>query len=496
MRFVKKHLVRISLLLVLGLAVFAVTRYRLHQALVPGGEMVAVKVTGHVKRPGLYQVPRGTTKFALLKMAGVFENSDLRLIQVSETVEKDQDVSVGVGKVVGVKEQSTIGWARVNFFLGAAALLDSAGQKIPAQVNQPIPFKSAVQTGSEGQCEVLLSDASTFTLWPGSQAVVSKVSALGAAGVKETEIVLSKGRLECVARPQGGGQFVFVTPHARVLIKGTELAIRVTPDQSLVRVSSGFVEVRRLAGNAAVNLVGGQFTAVSSDTTTPLAVRYTTEESPATKDTRKIFEKEKQNFLAKNRTHKILYVGNPNFFLFLNIDPAAKTISLSRLSGEYNIADIVDGFDRLNQAFLFGGAQFTVSICERVFKTKLDNYLVQDVEDVRLTLSKIGNVSVPVDPKAAQYLALGAGLNSLDPDHAVKFMSPAISGLADAALRQNLLLEAIFKQLNDRKLQLSPIFVEAILQGGNSDLDAKEVMEIYKTFSLSTDWVFKILKQG
>jgi hypothetical protein len=98
-----------------------------------------------------------------------------------------------------------------------------------------------------------------------------------------------------------------------------------------------------------------------------------------------------------------------------------------------------------------------------------------------------------VDAPAAKFLTVGGGVQTLSPDQAFRFMSPAISGLKDAVNRQNKVLEAIFKIILEKKLRLSPVFAESILQGTGTDLNAKKVMDIYKTFSLSGDWAFKVV---
>lgn len=485
--------VKISILVGVGVAVFFLTRLALdHRS--PGGE-VMVEVLGNVERPGRYRCPKGTTKFSILERAGIRNNSDLRLVQVAETVENNQSLSVGVGKAVGIKEQVTLGWARVNFFLGSFFLFDSLGKKTPVEVNKLVPLQSALQTEADGRGEILLSDASTFTLWPNSRCQINKVLTVNAEGIKETEVAMLAGQGEFLIRPQGTNRLYILTPQCKVLVKGTELSVLISRDQTTVKVINGFVEVQRLKDSTRINLVGGQFTTIGVDTLAPLEVKYLSAEPQQEKDQREIFRREKQNYLEKNASYKMLYVANPAIFIVLNLDPSAKVISLNRIPGDLNISNIVEGFEKLDQAYLFGGPQFTVSICERLTSVKLNFYLIQTVEDVKLTLGRMGNLPVDVDVAAAKLLGIGSGVQTLTPDQAFQFMGPRISGLKDASERQNKVMEAIFKVVKEKKMRLSPLFAESILQGTKTDLSAKKIMDMYKTFSLSEDWAFKITSQ-
>src|SRR3989339_497542 len=56
---------------------------------------VSVMIEGHVKRPGMYYVPYGTTRFEVLQVAGVLPNSDINNVDVNAPVTAGDKDSVG-----------------------------------------------------------------------------------------------------------------------------------------------------------------------------------------------------------------------------------------------------------------------------------------------------------------------------------------------------------------------------------------------------------------
>ncbi|MBL8029113.1 MAG: SLBB domain-containing protein, partial [Fibrobacteres bacterium] len=94
MKWERRFLVALAIFFILF---FSVSRFMDYRERKIRNELREIPVTieGIVRKPGTYYVPYGTTKFEVLKVAGVLPNSDLNDIDVYAQAESGESIKVG-----------------------------------------------------------------------------------------------------------------------------------------------------------------------------------------------------------------------------------------------------------------------------------------------------------------------------------------------------------------------------------------------------------------
>ena len=110
-----------------------------------------------------------------------------------------------------------------------------------------------------------------------------------------------------------------------------------------------------------------------------------------------------------------------------------------------------------------------------------------------LTANAMGGFNVVVDAKAAAHLKINSGVQKLTGDQLAMYLSPAVSGAADASKRQGELLKSIFTGFQNKSISMSLILAEQIIANTQTNFMATEMMEQFSKFNSRSNWTYKEL---
>lgn len=447
---------------------------------------VSVKIEGHVRKPGTYRVPYGTTRFEILKVAGVYQNSDLNGLNVYAQVSDKESMQVGrLEKDVSLKPGGTPG-CFVNFFIGDVTVSDEAGKRKLAR-NTEVKEGQKIICGPDGVVELKMADGTIIDLKKGSVFTVKSLYRSDPAGFLTVSFELASGRLWAFvsAQPQNVSM-AFASPHLVAAIKGTEFEMAVDAAGSRVNCIKGIIALTHAGSSETVTITEGQKGMAGTDAAKGVETGNITD---AEKDEdMAAFNAEKNKALSQNDARRFLYLGLPDYYMLNEIDPSVPRVVIYRIDPKTPVKDYIDGVDELGKVYLYGGIGLVSSIVERICGKKIEKYLIHDREDVVQFIDNLGGVVVNLDEEDAKAVGLKRGSSKLTGQQALKYFSPARDGREGSIDRQNEALRSIFTALSEQRIVYSTALAAKLVTNVQTDMNAAYMGEVLDVLKKKSGW--------
>ncbi len=486
----------IALLITVGIAAILILYHRFSGS---GQEVreIAVTIEGNIKKPGTYYVPYGTTKFEILRVAGITQSSDLKNLDIYAEASEGENMNVGtLDKDVSLKSVSTTAKpCVVNFFVGDVSISGKYGSRKPDR-DVPVFEGDKIKCGAQGTVELRLGDESLIDLKSQAELSVLSLYTADQTGLMNVNLQVDKGKIWAYIKPQPQNvRFVFSTSRMVVEIKGTEVEIETDSSMSALYLTKGTVSVGKVGSDRRITLAEGQKVIVDNNPDNELVAGNITDEEKGTDSELKAFREEKDKSLSGNTVERILFLALPDFYILSDMDASKSQITVSRIFPTSDVSEYIDGVDELGKVYLYGGIRLTTSIVERMTKKKLEHYGVMSRENVIEIINKLGGVMIDVDYISAGIMEVKPGMQKLDGYKAIKYVAAGIrsgsqsAGSADEIIsRQNKLLRAVYEASLANKIGFSTILFTQILKNMETNMDANYAAEYYKVFKSKTDW--------
>ena len=262
-------------------------------------------------------------------------------------------------------------------------------------------------------------------------------------------------------------------------------------DQVQISLIDGLLLVERNDGNEALNMISGQSIIIYNDKR-PFQVSHLTPDLNVNDRFSKL-SREKFSYMSRQMPLTFLLCGAPAVFYLVNIQFETGTTQAVYIPPELIIDQFSQGLETLNQAYLYGGPVFVSTFVERILDIKVPKYCVFEKDDMLKTANAMGGFNVVVDAKAAAHLKINSGVQKLTGDQLAMYLSPAVSGAADASKRQGELLKSIFTGFQNKSISMSLILAEQIIANTQTNFMATEMMEQFSKFNSRSNWTYKEL---
>lgn len=457
-------------------------RYRL-----PSLETVTISVSGNVDRPGRYRVPVGTSQFEILQVAGVRLSSDISPFNLAAQIEESQDISVGtLDSPVSAKSH-----VRLEFYLGEVGIISADGRVRAMQEGMGINEGDRVICEEKSQAELSINDYSRADMDNFSELVFDIIGA--DEGGKAIVDIFHKTGL-CwykIVYSEKKELFRITTPLGMVTVggKGADFTIDVKYTDVVVNNLDGLLLVERPGGVEAINLIAGQSVKIFGDAR-PLQVSTLAPEISVTERFSSL-TKIKTDMILKGMPFNFLFCGLPSVFYFVSVQFEQNRVHIVRFPPQISVRDFAQGFNTLQQSYLYGGPVFASTFVERIINMRVPKYAVFNKDDVLRMANSLGGLDVDVDDDAATALKIPKGRNQLAGVQIVTFLLPSISGTVDSEVRQEKVVKAMFNAFKSKKIVITALLAEQILSDVETNIEPAEAVKHYKVFTTGENWQFQ-----
>lgn len=446
-----------------------------------------VHVGGHVDRPGRYRVPEGTTQFQILKTAGVRPTSDITSFNLSQQVVSDQNMDVGE-RQEPVSLKVSPHRARLEFYFGGVDIVSEDGRSRPDREGILIEQGDRVLTEASSQAEISLGAYSRIDIDDFSEIVFDEI------GVEEEDKTVSTifhrsgicwYKMVYTSKDE---RYYVLTSTANIAVAGSgaDFVVDVQTDAVRIHNTDGLLLVERPDGEEAVNLIAGQTALVYNDGR-PIQVRtLAADVSPNERFSQLV--KEKTTYMMRFMPLNFLFCGPANTYYLISAQFDKGVTHVIRLPATTSVQQFAQGFHSLDEAFLYGGVVFVVTLVEQLMSTRVTKYCIFGKDDVIRTASSIGGIGVNVDSKAASYLGVARGRQRLSGQKLIKFMSPKVSGSQDSRERQFVAMKSLFTALRSKNIVLTALLADQIIANIETNFTSQDVMDHYNKFMSRSNW--------
>jgi len=155
---------------------------------------------------------------------------------------------------------------------------------------------------------------------------------------------------------------------------------------------------------------------------------------------------------------KLLWKGRSDTIIFLGCNPAKNTLSVLNIPRDTKIKVPGHGAEKINYLNTIGGPEFTRKYLEKLLKTKIDHYVIINVQGLHKIIDEVGGIVIDV-PQRMQYrdyagmldINLFPGKQLLNGEQAVGYLRYRHDSLGDIGRiqRQQAFMRAVFKRLLD-----------------------------------------------
>ncbi len=437
---------------------------------------ISVKIQGEVTQPGSYRMNAGSTVYELLMVAGVktsgsVEQQDLyRPLKDGELIQVAQNIA---GKSVKVSTAPVRKCQIVALKGGEPTIRRNNISLSGVGVGTELLQYDEIITGKGQQIELEFDDLSLFKLEENSKLVLTYLSVNQNNLETKTWVEIKNGLLFADVNYTGEKtNFLFNTPHAEVTVKGTVLSIGVS-GTTQVNVYRGRVYVKPIKASSGLDIRSNQMTMVDAKSTTITAAELK-EEPPSESRFAGLKRSKKQ---AKSVS--FIYICIPSPYVFIQINKSTSRINIIRIPNETIVSDFVEGFDHLDKALLYGGAQFLVSLIEQILQVPIQFYLIHRREDVIKSIDLIEGLTIDVDPEISPILDLKPGVQVLDGLMTARFGSPSVIGGTTASWkRQQKVIQAFLDKMISGSAVMTGSLVTNILKDVETNFNTETCTEL------------------
>jgi len=452
-------------------------------------KMYDVSVSGNVQKPGRYRVPKGTSQFEILKVAGVRPTSNLASIDLTAQVEQGADLSVGtLDKPVALTQQGA--GIMLEFSFGELTIISSEGRTRPAQEGMHIDAGDRILTEARSQVELSVNVYSRIDMDDFSELSFDKIGST--EGDKNLVEVFHKSGI-CwykMAYADSKDLYRIVTPLTNITVagQGADFMVEVKYDEVDIHCLDGLLLAERPSGEETVNLIGGQTAAVFSDGR-PIQVRSLAPDvSPNEKFSRLV--KEKTESMMRRMPLTFMLFGIPASYFLVSLQFDRSVAHVVNIPAGLAVGDYVQGVGTLDKALLQGGPALATMVVEKVMDSRVSRYTMLNKDNVARIAASIGDIFVDVDPKAASVMGLRTGKQKLGSESIVQFVSPALSGWDDAQRRQMLLIKTLFESISNKTVVLTALLANQLIAGVETNMTSTEVMDELGKLASHKGWKF------
>lgn len=470
---------------------FYLYKYTRNTSSLTGFRSLRVKVDGNVRRPGLYQIPEGTTQFEILKVAGVRPTSDLSGFVLANQLEENSTINVGtLDNPVQIQNIQT--QARLEFYLGEVSIIASDGSNTPIHEGLVVSKGSRILTEASAQAEISIGPNSRIDVDNFSELVLDKISEIEnnrsttelfqKSGTCWYRTVYTKSDSELI---RVAAPFAFLTVGG----SGADFLVDIQNDQIQVNLLDGLLLLEHTDNTDAINLISGQSVTIYKDGRPFEVTRLSADLNANSRFSQ--LNREKINYMSRLMPFNFLFCGTPGIFYVISIQHETNVFHVIRVPSELLIEHFAQGIATLDEAFLYGGPVFANTFLERILEMQIPKYCVFDKSDIMRTTNSLGGIQVLLDSKAASVLNMASGSQKLIGKNLLLFLSPSISGIDDSYYRQSQFFESLFNGFRNKTLTMTLLLAEQILTNTETNLMPFELMEQFSKFNSRNNWKFK-----
>ncbi|MBI3591389.1 MAG: LCP family protein [Candidatus Melainabacteria bacterium] len=155
---------------------------------------------------------------------------------------------------------------------------------------------------------------------------------------------------------------------------------------------------------------------------------------------------------------KLLWKGRSDTIILISCNPFKNTLNILNIPRDTKIRVPGHGVEKINYLNTIGGPTFTKKYLERLLRTRIDHYVIVNVQGLNKIIDEVGGIIIDVpqrmqyiDHTAMLYINLFPGKQLLNGEQAVGFLRFRHDLLADIGRiqRQQLFMRAVFKRLLD-----------------------------------------------
>jgi anionic cell wall polymer biosynthesis LytR-Cps2A-Psr (LCP) family protein len=187
----------------------------------------------------------------------------------------------------------------------------------------------------------------------------------------------------------------------------------------------------------------------------------------------------------------IFFSVSPGVYYILNLQFSKNETHLIRIPQELLVEQFAQSISTFDQAYLYGGPVFVTSLLERLFNTRIPKFISCSKDDIVSISNILGGLTVDVDAKASSFLGIPRGKQKLDSKIVTKYLSPAVSGAADAQERQTQALRNLFDEIRFKNVVPTLMTANQIIGSSETNFSATEIIEQFSRFSGKTNWIYK-----
>lgn len=450
-----------------------------------------VQVSGNVRNPGRYRVPRGTSQFEILRVAGVNPTSDITVFDLSAQIDADAALAVGTAaQAVSLKEaQPEVG---LEFYFGEVTIIGADGRTRATQEGMRIDQGDRVLTEARSQAEFSVNAYSRVDIDDFSEITFDKI---GEPEGGKSLVSMYQQSGTCwykMAYAERADLFRIVTPVATITVAGTgaDCVVEVKPGEVTVHCLDGLLLAERPSGEETINLIAGQSMVAFGDGR-PFQVRGVAPDvSPNERFSQLV--KAKRDFMMRQMPLSMMIYGVPDSYYLVNVQFDRSSVQVVHIPARITVEQFVEGVGTLDQALLRGGPTMAGTVIERIVNIRVPQYFMVSRDDVLRIVTSLGNLTVDVDPKAATALNVRSGRQRLTAEQIVKFLGPTVSGWDDARLRQAAVLKGIFQGMQTKSIVISALVANQLTSGVETSLTSTDIMNEYGKFTSHKTWSYKL----
>jgi len=450
---------------------------------------IPVTIEGIVRKPGVYYVPYGTTKFEVLRVAGVLPNSDLNDVDIYAQAESGEQINVGkLEQDVGLKSEEVAKACQINYAIGDVKIKGEKGVR-KAEKDGQIKEGETIISGKDGSVEIRLGDESLVDLRADGELVATSLYKASGDGQLSVDFTLLRGRLWSFIKPQPANiRWKFYTAHLVADIQGTEIEIDYTNDRSILLVKKGLVYAGRKGTEKRLSVMEGQKVVVYGDLQKEIAVSELTEEDRRIAGQDSVSTGGRDRLQAESAVRRFVFLLVPHYYVLTEINPQSGAITVNRIMPTTNVSDYVEGVNDLGKVYLYGGIRLTVSVMERMTRKRIEKFAVLDQSGMRKTIDRIGGVTLDVDYETAEKMGLRHGLQKLTSEKVESFVKTASKDKSLSFEKQDQVIRAIFNEIVQSKLVLTKILIAQLTTGIETDIEPSYGVELYDVMRGRSDW--------
>ncbi|HEX3019516.1 MAG TPA: FecR domain-containing protein [Chitinispirillaceae bacterium] len=491
-KFIKKIIIS-SVYIMLSAAIcwqfFYLYKYLSPSAKIEGYQSIKVSVDGNVRKPGIYQIPQGTTHFEILKVAGIRPTSDLSGFYLSKQL--DEDATVNVGTLENAVDMTDKLVARLEFYLGEINIVARDGRNTAQHEGLLISKGDRILTEASSQAEISIGANSRIDIDNFSELTFDKIGEME-NDRNTVELFQKSGTCwyKTVYTKKESEIFRIMTHCATLAVgaSGADFLVDVHSDYIQVNLMDGLILLERSDNSEAINLISGQSVTVYKDGR-PFEVTRLSSDLNAN-DRFSQLNREKINYMSRLMPFNLLFCGTPTVFYVISIQYETSDFHLIRIAPELLIEHFSQGISTISQAYLYGGPVFVSTFLERILDLSIPKYCVFDKNDIIRTAGALGGIQTSIDEKAASILKLSMGPQKLVGKNLMLFLSPSISGVEDCGNRQSRLIESLFNGFRSKTISMSLVLAEQILTNTETNFLPFELMEQYGKFNARSNWKY------